>query len=124
MALEAWLLPLRSGAKSESIWQKALDRLDHDIKKDLDFKDSDKRTILMKVLRAAEQKKNKCLQERWKFKAANGDEVIIRDVIEKIINWLNTFKAIGDMAMQYDPGQASLPWAGVRCLLQASSMVI
>ena len=78
----------------------------------------------MKVLRAAEQKKNLCLQTRWNFKAANGDEVIIRDVIEKIINWLNTFKAIGDMAMQYDPGQASLPWAGVRFLLQASSMKI
>lgn len=40
--------------------------------------------------------------------------------MEKIIIWLDKFKAVGDMAMQYDPAHASLAWAGVRFLLRVS----
>ena len=50
----------------------------------------------------------------------NGKEIVLRDVLEKIIRWLNYFKAVGDAAVQYDPGHAALPWAGVRFLLQVS----
>ncbi|KAL8789942.1 MAG: hypothetical protein Q9195_006603 [Heterodermia aff. obscurata] len=120
MALEARLLPPAAGAYSESLWQKALNRLDDDTKKNLDYEDSDKRSIVAKVLRAAEEKKQLCMQKGWRFKRANGNDIIIRDLVEKIINWVNTFKTIGDMAMQFDPGHASLPWAGVRFLLQVA----
>jgi len=33
------------------------------------------------------------------------------------------FKAVGDMAMQYDPAHASLTWAGVRFLLRVVDAV-
>jgi len=49
-----------------------------------------------------------------------GKEIIIRDVAGKIIFWLNKFKAIGDIAVNFDPVHAALPWAGVRFLLQVS----
>jgi ankyrin repeat domain-containing protein 50 len=35
-----------------------------------------------------------------------------------MILWLNKFKDIGDIAVSFDPIHASLPWAGVRLLLQ------
>jgi hypothetical protein len=34
------------------------------------------------------------------------------------MKWVSKFKAVGDMAVQYDPAHAALPWAGVRVLLQ------
>lgn len=34
---------------------------------------------------------------------------------------MNKFKDVGDAIMQYDPGHAALPWAGIRMILQASS---
>ncbi|KAL8771405.1 MAG: hypothetical protein Q9209_003073 [Squamulea sp. 1 TL-2023] len=91
--------------------------LDDDLKASLDFKNSTKRDILEKALKTAEEKKQISLKRRWKIKIKN-KEVVVRDVLEKIINWLDHFKAIGDVAVQYDQAHAALPWAGVRFLLK------
>lgn len=63
------------------------------------------------------------MRKRWKYKTRSGEEVIIHDVCEKIIGWIEKFIAVGDVAMQYDPTHASLPWAGVRFLLQVGHRV-
>lgn len=52
----------------------------------------------------------------------NGKVIILRDVVEKIIAWLDKFMKIGDLAMQYDVLHAALPWAAVRFVLQASRL--
>lgn len=111
---------LSSTEQSENLWQKALDTLDEDTKNYLDYQNAVKRDVLAALLRTAQEKKSLCLRKRWKFKKSNGQEVVLRDVVEKIIIWLDKFKAVGDMAMQYDPAHASLAWAGVRFLLRVS----
>jgi hypothetical protein len=40
------------------------------------------------------------------------------DLFAKIVKWIDLFKQVWDAAVQYDPVHASLPWAGVRFLLQ------
>ena len=55
--------------------------------------------------------------ELWKIKFRE-EEVVLRDVGMKILRWLDTFKNIGDIIVQYDPVHAALPWAGFRFLLQ------
>lgn len=57
------------------------------------------------------------MEKRWKIEI-NGKTVYLRDVCDKIILWINKFKEIGDIVMQYDPGHAALPWAAFRLLLQ------
>jgi hypothetical protein len=47
-----------------------------------------------------------------------GDDVVLHDVFAKVITWANKFIQIGDTIMQYDPGHAALPWAGIRLMLQ------
>ncbi|KAL8787748.1 MAG: hypothetical protein Q9213_002068 [Squamulea squamosa] len=101
------------------MWQRALATLDDDLKASLDFKNSTKRDILEKTLKTAEEKKRISLKRRWKINI-NNKEVVIRDVLEKIIKWLDHFKAIGDVAVQYDQAHAALPWAGVRFLLKVA----
>ena len=44
--------------------------------------------------------------------------MIVRDSLERVVKWVAKFKEVGDIAVQYDPSHASLPWAGVRLLLQ------
>lgn len=44
----------------------------------------------------------------------------MRDIAGKLIGWLDTFKLVGDIMVNFDPVHAALPWAGVRFLLQAA----
>jgi hypothetical protein len=37
---------------------------------------------------------------------------------------VDTFKQIGDVAVQYDPAHAALPWAGIRFLLQVRQVAL
>ena len=55
--------------------------------------------------------------EQWKVKF-RGEEVMLRDVGMKILHWVDKFKQVGDIIVQYDPAHAALPWAGFRFLLQ------
>lgn len=42
----------------------------------------------------------------------------LSDIYSNTISWLNKFKDIGDVATQYDPVHAALPWAATRLILQ------
>lgn len=53
---------------------------------------------------------------QWRY--SHGKTIILRDFFDKIIAWVNQFKAVVDAAVQFDPGAASIPWTGVRFLLQ------
>ena len=54
----------------------------------------------------------------WKIKLREGEVVVLQDVGMKILRWVDRFRQIGDIIVQYDPGHAALPWAGFRFLLQ------
>ena len=95
-----------------NLWEIALQALDEEDKANIDFNTS-KLDILEDVLTAAAEKQRICLANRWKYKKGN-KEIIIRDQLEKIVAWVDKFKQIGDQIVQYDPGHAALPWAGVR----------
>lgn len=60
------------------------------------------------------------MRKGWKLNKLNGDVVIVRDVLEKIVGWIQRFKEAGDTIVQYDPTHAALPWAAVRVMLQVS----
>lgn len=72
------------------------------------------------ALQAVQAKQRTCLQKRWTLKTNSGRRIIVRDVLDKIAFWINKFKEVGDIAVQHEPTHASLPWAGVRFLLQVS----
>ena len=63
------------------------------------------------------EKKKK--RELWKVRF-RGEDVVLPDVGMKILRWIDKFKNIGDIIVQYDPVHAALPWAGFRFLLQVS----
>jgi hypothetical protein len=104
--------------QSENLWDKAIETLSDEHKQQIVFGCLDKRAILGDVLAIVEAKKHLCMKRRWKYKKSSGEDVILRDLFEKMTKWVVKFKEIGDVAVQYDPGHAALPWAGVRFILQ------
>ena len=100
------------------LWDKAVQALKEKDKQNVDFQRDDRRAILVDVLGVVQKRKQTCIERRLKYKRSNGDSVHLYDVLGKIAKWVNKFKEVGDVAMQYDPGHAALPWAAIRFLLQ------
>ncbi|KAJ9155746.1 1-alkyl-2-acetylglycerophosphocholine esterase [Pleurostoma richardsiae] len=104
------------------MWAEAIQKLtkeDRDRLKILDDMSRDPHAVVCDVLAATNEKKDDCLRKRWSI-VLKGQTIILRDVFEKIAVWVNKFMAIGDLAVQYDPVAAALPWAAVRLIMQAS----
>lgn len=53
----------------------------------------------------------------WKVTTRHG-EIDFQAKFSKIVSWAQKFMEVGDVAVNYDPGHAALPWAAVRLLLQ------
>jgi hypothetical protein len=73
--------------------------------------------ILQHLCAIAEQKRDDCEKRGWNFKL-NGRQIILRDLAQKIIVWIDKFKEVGDVVANFDPAHVALPWAGVRFLFQ------
>lgn len=71
------------------------------------------------TFRAVQEKQKAYLQKCWTLKT-NAGRIIVRDILDKVAFWINKFKEIVDVATQFDPSQMSLPWTGVRFLLQVT----
>ncbi|KAI9888993.1 MAG: hypothetical protein M1814_006051 [Vezdaea aestivalis] len=102
------------------LWITATNDLSPEDKKEIELPKSDSPSLLDEVLNATEEKMKECLDKRWKFTNHKGQKIVLRNVFDKIIVWIDKFKKVGDIAMQYDPGHAALPWACVRFFLQCA----
>lgn len=101
---------------SDKLWSEALSSLKPDVRESLLSVEGDRRATLEVVLFEARSKREISLRKQWKITKKNGDIIILRDVFEKIIQWVDKFKAIGDYAVQAAPSYAAIPW-NVVCVL-------
>ena len=116
--------PSSSVSEDQSLWSRAIksDELssqEHKTLADIGLKAGNQKTAssVDAVRSIMDGMLDKKKGELWKIKFRD-EEVVLRDVGMKILRWLDTFKHIGDIIVQYDPGHAALPWAGFRFLLQ------
>jgi hypothetical protein len=86
----------------------------------VDSNRADQRAVLEDLLNLAAEKRRISAKRQWKYTKRNGKVVIFRDAFERVVNWVKKFREIGDAIAQYDPAHMSLPWAGIRVLLQVS----
>ena len=69
------------------------------------------------VLAATKKKQRYCIEKRWKF-TFRGRTVDVKEETDKVIGWLDRFKAIEDIVINVDPMHVGLSWAGIRLLLE------
>lgn len=108
---------------SKDLWASALEDLTEIDRQQLNFYHSqDELTILSDLQVLTESAKEQCIKKRWRFSrpGRNGETIVLRDIVTKIVVWIERFKQVGDTVVQYDPGHAALPWAGVRFILQVA----
>ena len=112
---------------TQSLWMAARAKLDSADQELLafDIDNGIKRTgqndldILESLEQTTRDAYNTCVQKRWKITIpGKGKKIIIRDLLSKVLHWIELFKSVGDQAVSCDPGHAALPWAGARFLLQ------
>jgi hypothetical protein len=72
---------------------------------------------LDQCLVAAMQKQRAWDDKRWVFTFA-GRTVALKEEADKIVRWIDRFRAVGDIAVNIDLVHAGLPWAGVRFVLE------
>jgi hypothetical protein len=111
-----------SGTPARDLWDKARLRLSGEDEEIIcRYWSAGVDSVPEALLKAAKAKQKICDDERWNFQF-KGYTVSLRDTADKVIIWLEKFKAIGDIAVNADPVHAGLPWAGIRLLLQVWSM--
>ncbi|ORY17144.1 hypothetical protein BCR34DRAFT_597226 [Clohesyomyces aquaticus] len=104
-----------------SYWKAAIDSLDPTLLPGIKSTVAGRVDILADVLQVAKQNQTTCMKKRWRFKNLNGETIILRDIMGRLIKWVDRFKAIGDIAIGTDQGAMSVPWAAVRFLLECVS---
>lgn len=55
--------------------------------------------------------------KKWSW-TYRGRQVYVQDQADKLVRFIDKFKAVGDAAASIDPVHAGLPWAGVRSVLE------
>lgn len=104
---------------SSDLWAAALTTLSEEDKKLVVFDGQHKLDVLSDLGHLVSNAKEDSIKKRWRFhRPGDGQTVILRDLFSKIVVWIDRFKEVGDIVVQYDPVHAALPWAGVRFLLQ------
>ena len=112
--------PTRHVDTAQSLWDIALKRLSDDERNAITEQDLYGKLDVIQVLyNDVLQQKRDCEQSKLTFEL-NGRRVALRDLADKAIAWIDKFKEIGDVAANFDPIHAALPWAGVRLLLQTA----
>ena len=117
--------PLKLGEllqqEASDLWTKAYNDLPIEYKQELECvgnTDGGKPEKLEALLELAMEAKRKNVESQWKLKWG-GKEINVREKAEKLVGWIEKFKEVVNIAVQYDPVHATLPWAGVRFILIA-----
>lgn len=74
------------------------------------------------LLSTVKQKLQELEASTLRIRLPYGTTFVLRDAFEKIARWVMNFIQVGDVAMQWDPVHAALPWAALRFILTVSTM--
>lgn len=83
-----------------NLWDIARKRLTNTEEAQLTKAAVDNNTLSQQLLELVQGKQQKCMDRKWKFRRSNGEVVVIRDVFEKVVRWLQRFKEVGDVGVR------------------------
>lgn len=114
--------PVESQVKP-NLWDVAMKRLPDDTKawisSNTPIAADSTETQVRGLITLVDKQRQESEAKRWKTVYVFGATISLSDLASNAITWLNKFKEIGDIIVQYDPGHAALPWAAARFLLQS-----
>ncbi|KAK8210554.1 hypothetical protein IWZ01DRAFT_482617 [Phyllosticta capitalensis] len=114
--------PSAAVGTGQSIWEDARSLLSEDVAEIFELDRTEKKDcnqLLEEILKITDRKKTEFIERGTKF-SFRGKTIVVRDVLSKLVVWIDRFKAFGDTATQIDTLHAALPWVAVRFLLDAA----
>lgn len=73
------------------------------------------------LVELTKKKQEECEKKFWTI-TIKGHKIILRDCAAKVIFWLDRFKEVGDVAINFNPVSVSLPWAALRFILKVKQI--
>ena len=111
-------------SSSSNLLHDALKRLSDDDRATLQgytcHNTSDIGLVLEQTLVAAKEKQRHCIEKTWTF-TVKGRTIDVKYKADRVVGWLNRFKAVGNIVANVDPVHVGLPWAGIRLLLEVKA---
>ena len=74
-------------------------------------------TAFDEVLGCARKLQERC-EDKRRSRNYKGRQVYLFDQVNKVVQLLDKFKAVGDVVANVDPVHVGLPWAGIRAILE------
>lgn len=99
------------------LWLEAFEKLPKEIHGQLNLNDSTQKPLLQQIQELsslAKLRQEECEKQFWKLRVGD-HEIVLRDYAVTIIDGL---RKIGDIAIQFAPPQASIPWSAMKILMQ------
>ena len=113
-----------SSVSRSNLWDVALSKLaekeQRGLRSGLNARGSFEVNVLITTVSQLQQQVH---SERWHLKIGQ-KELDLRHVLDSIVSWVKKFISIGDVAVQYNPAHAALPWAALRFVLQVHSSMM
>ena len=103
--------------QSSSLWKSALKELPLEDQTNFAQANVTELDIVDNLIRVVRGKQEESEHKQWKF-TLFGTQIILRDIMGKLVGHLKKFRDIGDTVASYDPVHFALPWAGVKFVLQ------
>lgn len=100
-----------------SLWDNARAQLPEKIQEGLGSVDQCDINLVKSLIETIQEQKEACDEKRWSYVNTAGQKVFY---LETLIEQLNKYALIGDIAIQHNPDIVALAWSGFRFLLQVS----
>jgi hypothetical protein len=119
-ASSALSLSSKSGASSSppqrDLWREAFEKLPESLQEKLGSNNDQKsqQEHIQDLLKITKERQKECESKFLKFSIGK-HEIIVRDYSVKIVGWL---QKAGDVAIQFAPPQACIPWSIVKQIMQ------
>ena len=104
-------------SRAKELWEKAVEKLNKEDRKEFNFDSTDKRSTLVEILSITKMKREEWETNQWSVKTKDGEKTYLRDMAERLLTNLKKFETIGNLAFQSAPQPASVAWTGFRALL-------
>ncbi|KAF8542721.1 hypothetical protein BDD12DRAFT_907784 [Trichophaea hybrida] len=76
-------------------------------------------SVLERLIESTIKKKRQCEEEAWTY-TWQGKTIKLSETFDSIFVWVEKFKQIGDIIVQYDPAHSALLWADFRVAVSDS----
>lgn len=106
----------------KDLWAEAAERLSPDEQQLVQAGAKHRSQAVEEVVKEVQKQKDVCEGKRWSVLLPNGQKIVLRELLGKILGWVDKFKGTVDTLVSMDvSGHAAAPWMVIKFCLEVIS---